>query len=228
MIIKNTFGEYRNDVFEDYKLNQLDTKSFPGCKDRIKNNAWRFIANKIQIRTLLSIKRISELDEQLDMKNAKSLPDVTEENIFSFINGTLGRASDLVEESLQEVFNIFRPHKDYHPFKTNDKFEIGRKVFLNGYIDTQYSVTLNYYHQKDLNALDKLFHLLDGKPAPQYPKGICTKISEAIREKKWKTETDYFKMEWFKKGSLHIEFKRLDLVAEINKRAGGMNLKGGL
>lgn len=223
--LKNVFGTNGADLFHDWKLNQLGSREIPGCKATIKNSAWRFIADKVQIRTLLSIKKQEELDKQLDPKNASGLPEVTEENIFEFINSMLGKASTLVEESLQEVFDIFRPHKDYHPFKTNHKFEMGKKVFLNNYFDTTFNMCRIHYHrEKDMAALDKLFHLLDGKPAPQYPCGVVTIINEATRNKKWEVETEYFKLQWYKKGSLHIEFKRLDLVKEINKRAGGMRL----
>jgi hypothetical protein len=34
-------------------------------------------------------------------------------------------------------------------------------------------------------------------------------------------------LKWYKNGNCHIEFKRMDLVAELNKRAGGNRLKGG-
>jgi hypothetical protein len=40
-------------------------------------------------------------------------------------------------------------------------------------------------------------------------------------------ETKYFKVKWFKKGTLHIEFKRLDLLSELNRIGGGNRLKPG-
>jgi len=233
--LKNTLGEHRDSIFngriDEYSLgNGWREGLFRDCKTKIKRNAWAFIVDKIQIKSLLSIKKQEELDRQLfgDRNNhdEDALPEITEENIFSFINNTLGNAPDLVEEALQEVFEILRPHKHYHVFKSNSEFEIGKRVCFEWYMDTSYGMCRpNYSREKNLAAIDKLFYLLDGKPAPQYPSGIVTTLNEACRQKQWEAETDYFILKWYKKGSLHIEFKRLDLVTEINKRAGGMRLK---
>ena|SRR5439155_23407886 len=39
-------------------------------------------------------------------------------------------------------------------------------------------------------------------------------------------ETDYFRFKCFRNRNLHLEFKRLDLVAKLNAVAGGMRLRG--
>lgn len=230
--LENTLGQYGGDFFSDYHQNQLIEKgwrerAYNEIKKRIKANTWAYIVDKIQLKMVLSNKRIDEINNQLKLENASTLPELTEDNIFSFINSNLGNATNYVEEALQEVFDLLRPNKDYHPFKTNKKFEIGPKVIFDWYMDTNYSVSVNYYRQNNLRAIDKLFHLIDGKAAPKYPEDIVTVINNACRQRQWDAETPYFKMKWFKKGTLHIEFKRLDLVAAINKKAGGMRLKGG-
>jgi hypothetical protein len=38
-------------------------------------------------------------------------------------------------------------------------------------------------------------------------------------------ETEYFKFKCFKNQNLHVEFKRLDLVARLNAVAGGARLR---
>lgn len=229
--MKNTFGEGNDGLWKrdlrDYEFSDgWERGIFENCKARIKREAWSYIVDKTQIKTLLSIKRQEELSKQLfDERNENPLPEITEENIFSFINNTAGKAGDLVEEAIQEVFEILRPHKQYHNFKTNSEFEIGSKVFFEWWMDTSYGFC-HFRRDNEMRAIDKLFHLLDGKPTPQYPHGVVTIIEEAIRAKQRNAETEYFKMSWFKKGSFHIEFKRLDLVKELNKKAGGMRLKG--
>lgn len=233
--LKNTLGEHRDSLWRgelrEYSIdNGWRTGIYENSKRKIKQNAWAFIVDKTQIKSLLSIKKQGELDAQLfgdrDNRDEDLLPEITEENIFEFINGTLGKAEDLVEDALQEVFEILRPHHSYHNFKSNSEFEIGKRVCFEWYMDTSCGMCrTNYSREKELGAIDKLFHLLDGKPIPQYPSGIVIALNEACRAKKWEAETDYFILKWYKKGSLHIEFKRLDLVAEINKRAGGMRLR---
>lgn len=223
----NTLGKYRDNIFDGHRLSDFD---FDGkgpielSKRVIKLNTWRFIADKSGLKTLLSIKRAEEFDRQLTLEQVKDLPEVTEANIFAFLQGNLEKAGDLVQEAIQEVFDILRPNKQYHDFKTNSEYEIGRKVFFEWMMDTNFFVRVMSSSDKKLNAIDKLFHLMDGKGVPKYPDTLVTQIDEACRAKKWEAETEYFKLKWYKKGSLHMEFKRMDLVNEINKRAGGNRL----
>jgi hypothetical protein len=66
---------------------------------------------------------------------------------------------------------------------------------------------------------------LDGRGVAKYPEDAVTKINEAIGDKQWECETEYFAIRRYKKGSMHIRFKRLDLVRRLNKLAGGNRLK---
>lgn len=38
-------------------------------------------------------------------------------------------------------------------------------------------------------------------------------------------ETEFFRCQWYKGETLHIEFKRPDLIAKLNALAGGKTLK---
>lgn len=50
-------------------------------------------------------------------------------------------------------------------------------------------------------------------------------IDQAFKLLAGADETAYFRFRCFKNGNLHIEFKRLDLVARLNQVAGGARLK---
>ena len=93
--------------------------------------------------------------------------------------------------------------------------------------DTSYGGCHINYHwgEQRLRCIDNVFHLLDGKGPIKWPGDLVTMIKEAMRDKEWVCETEYFSCKWFKKGSLHIKFKRMDLVKELNKRAGGNRIK---
>ncbi len=79
--------------------------------------------------------------------------------------------------------------------------------------------------ERNLAALDNCFHLLDGRGVAKYPEDAVTKINEAIGDKQWECETEYFAFHRYKKDSMHICFRRLDLVRRLNKLAGGNRLK---
>ncbi len=132
----------------------------------------------------------------------------------------------MFEEAIKEVFDFLRPGK-WCSHKTNNRFEVGKKVIIDWGIDTSYGMLRPVYQkEQSYRALDNIFHLLDGKGVSKYPGDFVTALSAACRKKEWECETEYFKCKWYKRGTLHIEFKRLDLLKELNRRAGGMNFSG--
>lgn len=219
-----TFGAYRNTViprnFSDYDLNNGGKKT---CLNAIKQQAWQGIVEKAQVRNLMSEHRSHELDRQLD--NVKDLPELTVENVHAFIEGLASNLDTLLAETIKETFDILRPPRS--EYKTNTEFEIGERAILNYVIDhDKWSFTrLSYYAEQRLRCIDNVFHLLDGQGPIKWPGDMVTIIRQAIHDKEWACETEYFECKWYKKGSLHIKFKRMGLVKELNKRAGGDRIK---
>ena len=127
-------------------------------------------------------------------------------------------------EFIRETFNLLRPPGS--EYKINTEYEIEEKVVLDYIIDNNYGfITMSYSGRQNLTSLDNCFHLLDGKEVAKYPNNAATIMNSAINDKKWECETEYFEFRWYKKGSLHIRFKRLDLVRRLNQLAGGNHLK---
>jgi hypothetical protein len=191
-------------------------------KHEMKKTMWSFIVEKTQITHLLSEKKRQELERMI---NEGTLPDVELETVQAFLSNLICNVPNLFKEACCEVFDMLRPPRS--AYKTNTEFEIGPKVILNYMMDySSYgSCSLGYYRQQRLTNLDNVFHLLDGKGSTKYPNDLVTIITMAMHERRWGAETEYFKCRWHKKGSMHITFKRLDLVQELNRIAGGNRLK---
>jgi hypothetical protein len=191
-------------------------------KLEMKKTMWGFIVEKTQIRHLLSEKKKRELDRMIDQG---TLPEVEAETIQAFILNLAANLPDLFEEACCEVFDMLRPPRS--EYKTNTEFEIGPKVIMNHMVDysSYKSCSLEYSREQSLINLDNVFHLLDGKGNIKYPDDLATTIKTAIRENRWDVETEYFRCKWHKKGSLHITFKRMGLVRELNRIAGGNRIK---
>lgn len=218
----SAFGSSCNSVIYGYSKSYSHYDfDLEQSKKRIKINAWACIINKMNFRNFLSDKKKKELDEQLEKGE---LPDLTVQNIFYILNDFAQSLPDMFEESVIEVFEYLRPRES--EYKTNTEFEIKNKVILNSIIDCdKYFVRMSYYYQDKIRNIDNVFHLLDGKGPIKYPGDLVTKIQTAIQEKKWYCDTEYFDCKWYKKGTLHIRFKRMDLVNEINRIAGGNKLR---
>ena len=186
--------------------------------------AWTYVVNQTGVRNVMTQERTDELKEQLD--NA-DLPPFTVENIQAMLNQLRGDLGTLMEESVKEVFEWLRPRRS--GYKTNTEFEVGQKAILSNVFDIwQYRDSYNISVDEQnamLTGLDNVFHLLDGKGVARYPGDLKTLVKEAVKKKEWECETEYFQCKWYKKGSFHLKFKRMDLVAQMNQIAGGARLK---
>ena len=186
---------------------------------RMKAAAWRYLVDRIEIKKLASIKRAKEIDKQLHDK-PDSLPDITMDNIFGWLESMAGQGRQFLEEAAVEVYRNLRPSQ-WNRHKTNSAFRVGRKAILCGRVCHAYNAgkfRVNYHFQDELRALDNVFHMLGGEGLSNYRDGdLCRAIEDAPEGI---GETELFKFKCYGNGNLHIEFKRLLLVAELNKLGG--------
>jgi len=138
----------------------------------------------------------------------------------------------MIEESIRECYEFLRPRGSRLGYKTNQKseFELKEKLILSSSVTRCYSdhYDVGTYREPHIRAIDNVFHALDGKGLP---KGYYGPLIEAIKKTPIRGEgagigeTEYFRFKCFKNQNLHLEFKRLDLLAKFNSVAGGMRLK---
>jgi len=190
----------------------------------IKERVWRHVVNLMEIRKFLSIKKADELDDQLQKGE---FPDITYDNIFNTFLSIMAQAEDFAAEQIREAYNWFGPHREH--YKTNSIWEVGKKVIKGGIErpwNSEGTWRISHYYEQNFTALDKAFHTLDGAPVPQNTYHMP--LVSAIRECKGSQpagETEYFKFKLYGNGNIHITFKRLDLVKEFNRVAGGGMLR---
>jgi len=215
------FGSYADTVLTRNMSSFDIPREATDIETLIRKNAWRSIVDKCQIQNLVSEKRWSEM--QREIENGK-LPELTAEAVQDIVSGFAGNLNQLIAETVEETFDYLRP--PCSEYATNTEYEIGRKVIKECVIDySKWHTSLSHYHTQYLKSLDNVFHLLDGKGPIKYPGDLVTMIQEAIDNKQWECETEYFHCKWYKKGTIHIELRRQDLVAELNKVAGGNRLR---
>ena len=175
----------------------------------------------LELPSFMTSKRLDKLWNEIDNDET---PEITGQNLTDFCNNIYMELKNLVNELIDEAYHYL--HLYHNEFRTNRKFEIGEKAIIHNMIEFFFGgAYVNIYSEEKIQTLDNVFHLLDGKGAAKYPGNALTIIRQAVHDEKWQCETEYFHFKWYKKGTLHIRFKRLDLLKEFNKRAGKNRLK---
>lgn len=207
-------------------------KAAEACIAKLKKDAWRCIIDRLEIRKVLSIARREALDRQLHGEPryhgdiVPPLPEITEENILSMLTEGVAKATDYANEAVLEIFDWLRPRGGANSkLKTNEKWRLGKKVIIYC-VEPTYNgrFSVKFHYLANLTALDNVFHMLAGRgPLNTYHGPLHDAIKESPTGE---GETDFFRFCCKKNGNLHLEFKDLDLVAKINKAAGGNQIKG--
>lgn len=219
-ILDATFGDkaYMNTLPHPHHGNTVEA-----MQEQNKRRAWRQIINILEIKKTMSLKRIEELNKNIE---EGEMPPLTIESIQQIAEGLVGSAGEFAHEAVVEVFEILRPGaKDTNRHKTNTKharFSLGRKVILTGAVEGWSKYHVNHWHGDKIMAVDKIFHLADGQPfvGSGYQSPLIDSINTTPLRSGAGGETEYFKFTCYLNGSLHLEFKRLDLVDRLNRVAG--------
>lgn len=197
-------------------------------KTVIKRKAWRTLYQSLEIDRIASIKRRDEIHKRLE---EGTLPEITIENVFQMFEALNQNINEFARESVLEVYRWLRPDVDGYEmtkYKTNQKnatFEVGKKVVKTQMLNNNMGgFRTNYYNEKYLIALDKVFHMLDGKNFMDH--SYRGQLVDAINTSdSAQVTTPYFFCRMYQNCNLHIEFLRPDLVQKFNAIAGGSNLK---
>lgn len=207
----------------DYDFEEAGDKA----KKKITRNAWRYIIEQTGLVKYMTEKRNIELEEQIE-KNA--LPSLTVENVFGTILGLAGRMDGLLKESIKEVFDWLRPRNNagVGELKTNKRFRVGYKVIIGYAVENNHvgGYRFQYRSEMKFTSLANVFTLLDGKGVQQSPHDFVTRCKEAMNNGADRYEDEYFKATFYQNGRMHIQFKRKDLLDELNRIGGGGELPG--
>ena len=231
-MLKAAGVEYANTLPDrNYRWKQDQKTEASKVIGQINERLWRHVVDLMQIRKFLSIKKAEELDNELEKGK---FPEITYDNIFNTFLSMMAQAEDFAAEQIREVYDWLRPRSRESwggQYKTNNIEEIKSKVIIWG-IEQPWSGTgkwrINHYSRQNFVALDKAFHTLDGAPVPTNTYGMpLPSAIESCEGSQPTGETEYFKFKLYGNGNIHITFKRLDLVREFNRVAGGGMLKKG-
>lgn len=192
---------------------------------RLRKEAWKKLVEHLEIKKTMSNKARDLLERRLD--DDKDVLPITLENILMIMEGMAAQAPEYALAAILEAFEILTPGRNHwNEYKTNQtqaRKRVGKKVILTFKLCEKFNgLQLNYgTAENEMMAVDKTFHLLDGKgPFEGYRGPLVDGINKCGAE----GETTYFEWKGYLNGNLHLTFKRPDLVTLLNQAAGGKYL----
>lgn len=195
----------------------LSPDALPTIREEIDRGAWHHLMNESGLRSVMDARAREQWDEGL---RGHDVPALTKENIeatFLTMHAARGEMFD------RGVINAFR--RLSWDFKTNNPYRLGKRIILTCLVDVRpwrsgghsgITVFAGFRRADELDDLLRVFHVLDGKTEPDHRNGAYRQLSDAINQNQWACENEYFSLRWFRKGTGHLTFKRLDLVDQLN------------
>jgi len=207
--------------------------------DELKEKIWEFIIKKMNIEKYMTNNLRKDFSKYLREQCSMG---ITKKNILNLIDTIYQNRGNILEQAVGEVFDIFTKfHSEnrlhIEGWKTNDKFKVNKKVILpywvewGEYGDSSYLKSrgdkFQTNHRGEYHDIDKVMCYLTGRQLEQ----IRT-ISDALENhfdriglvttgEKFDNacESTFFNIKFWKKGTVHIEFKDTWLWKEFNMRA---------
>jgi hypothetical protein len=204
------------------KWGRLYPENTADVLENVRRQCWRTLVERLELRRFMSIAKWTELEKQI---KDGTPPEINGENVAAMAAQYQGQMQAMLEEAVEEVFDWLRPQTGR--YKTNSKLEIGSRVILSWVVEAGFGrepFRTQYHREPNLSALENVFSALDGRGS--VTKGHYSELSTAIKASSDGTgETRYFRFRCCKNRNLHLEFKRLDLLARFNAIAGGRRLR---
>ena len=183
----------------------------------------------------LSVFELMDFHKWLDKKQTEEMiADVsrhghfpfTAENIKGTLENVIAQRRKLFEQSAWNVFEAltkyFKGNTNHNEgWKSNDAFKVNKKlVFPWGIRYEKKHGGFSPYYGSDIdiyNDLDRVLGVLDGVPF-EHIRRVGQTIEDAVRrdsETAQKVTSTYFDIRYYKKGTVHLKWKRIDLLEKF-------------
>lgn len=191
--------------------------AYDNFRDGLRLQFWTYILETIGIEKLLTSKLRQKFSQFIEQQSAMAL---TKENISNVVQTLILNSDGIMKQAVVTVFDMFtKYHKDnrIHPegWKTNGKWQANKKVIIPNFVEYDYGkFHYRYGRYSEYDDIDKAMCYLAGKRFED----ILT-IKDAINPLEKDSESEFFKMRYFQKGTMHLTFKDESLWAKFNQVA---------
>ena len=191
----------------------------------VRTLGWLTVLEKTQVKDLLYSQDRDAFVNQI-MTDARGVS-FTKQNILGFVQSIFLKRQEIFNGAVKKLFNELRRYHDGNychteGWKTNKSWKVPEKIILPYGVKFDYFGFSTNYGQDYITDLDRICRILDNKPLDfgLYIKDGLRQAFDAgragTRDYRDEVETSYFKLRYFKKGTLHITFKDDEIRNRIN------------
>lgn len=196
----------------DCCLLQPVAKAIPVITRNMDRRVWRNLMQQSGMLALMDDQARTEWYQNLE---DNKFPEISEENILSTFKQLHHSKNEVFERG---ILNLFKGLSwDY---RTNSPCRFGSRIIVDGLVryDRWGFHLSSGYRRNQLVDLERMLHLLDGKPVPDNRTDITCQFDAHINQHKTAEDftDDYLMIRYFQKGSAHIKFLRPELVEKMN------------
>lgn len=186
---------------------RLNESSIQKMTHDLDSRLWRRSFDLAGFYKVMDEKAMSEFEGSL----SKNPPEFNMDNIQTTFLSMAAEADTIFKRGIVNVFKHLS--KD---FRTNSKepFKIGKKIICSHMAELWCGMKIRYQYSARLNDIDRVFRIVAGEE--HQPRSLETAVNAAW-EKGEDYECDYYKIRGFQKGTVHIWFKRQDLLDKVNE-----------
>lgn len=234
---------YKYDAKYIVKEDGTPQNKFSFLNKQLKKQMWAKVIEELDIKKFMSRSVLKDFDRFLSQQKKMAF---NKENVFSLFSMIMQNRYNILDKAIVEVFeeltkHAYRENRMYvETWKTNDAYKVNKKMIAPSSIKygdycsshdlkiygSRFSLR-SYYDDSFLGDFDKVLCYITGQNAAEIisiNKALHTKFEQlgTVRtgDKFDSTcESTFFKIKFFKKGTIHLEFKDLELWREFNFRA---------
>lgn len=211
---------------------------------KLKGFMWKSTISKLNIKKYMSSNVLKNFNQFIKQQSSMAF---SKENVFNFFDFIMNNRINIIEKAIIEVFEDLtsRGYEENRMFvetwKTNNAYKVNKKIIAPAYVKygsymnssdlktygDKFSLGYNSWSNSKLSDLDKVMQYISGKNDNE----VCT-IKEAI-EKQFEfigkvrtgdkfdsnTQSTFFDIKFYKKGTIHLKFRDERLWKEFNYRA---------
>lgn len=193
----------------------------------LKKCAWYKVFQLTNISNLVSAGVRQEFDNLMYENQNMAF---SHDNIIRILETIYLNRGNILQQCVEEAFDHMtkyyaenRVHVE--GWLTNDCYKVNKRVIFPYAIDTFFSTpSIKWGEQTKLDDIDRGLAYLQGLSLEQVPVTMTKALINVFKEQKEgsygkKIDSTYFEMKVYKKGTLHLLFKDLDLLERFNYAA---------